>query len=98
MCEGSRRPRRWLWLRAGVRWLNSHRSTTTARIAEVPLSLADYALAIRSSAQHGGWNPCDDCAMSEAVDLAAMALPWPVDTVVERRLEELVVRLLGVDA
>ena len=82
----------------GFGGLNSHRSTTTARVAEVPLSLADYALAIQSSAQHGGWNPCDDCAMSEAVDMAAMALPWPVDTVFERRLDELVVRLLGVDA
>jgi hypothetical protein len=83
----------------GFAGLNSHRATTTVRVAEVPLSLADYALAIQSSEQQGGWNPCDECAMSLAVDLAAMALPWPVDTALERRLDELVVRIFGgVDA
>ncbi|OZM76632.1 hypothetical protein [Pseudonocardia sp. MH-G8] len=82
----------------GFGGLNSHRSTTTARVAEVGLTLADYALAIQSSEQQEGWNPCDECAMSEAVDLAAMAVAWPVDSVLERRLDELVVRSLGVDA
>lgn len=85
--------------RRGFDGLNSHRPTTTARIAEVSLSLADYALAFQSSEQDEGWNPCDDCAMSLAVDMAAMALPWPVGTVLERRLDELVVRIFGgVDA
>jgi hypothetical protein len=79
----------------GFGGLNSHRATTTARIAEVPLSLADYALAIRSSLQQQGWNPCADCAMSEAVDLAALVLGWPAESVVERRLDELVVRCLA---
>jgi hypothetical protein len=82
----------------GFGGLNSHRATTTARIAEVPLSLAEYALAIQSSLQQQGWDTCDDCAMSEAVDLAALVLGWPVGSVVERRLDQLVVRSLGVDA
>ena len=82
----------------GFGGLNSHRATTTARIAEVPFSLADYAMALQSSLQQQGWDPCDDCAMSEAVDLAALVLGWPSDSVVERRLDQLVVRSLGVDA
>ncbi|MHA6623096.1 DUF7715 family protein [Pseudonocardia sp. DLS-67] len=82
----------------GFGGLNSHRATTTARIAEVPLSLGDYALAIQSSLQQQGWNTCADCAMSEAVDLAAFVLGWPVGSVVERRLDALVVRTLGVGA
>jgi hypothetical protein len=82
----------------GFGGLNSHRATSTARIAEVPLSLADYALAIQSSLQQQGWDTCDDCAMSEAVDLAALVLGWPADSVVERRLDQLVVRTLGVGA
>jgi predicted phosphoribosyltransferase len=36
--------------------------------------------------------------MSEAVDLAAIAVAWPVHSVLERRLDELVVRSLGVGA
>lgn len=80
----------------GFGGLNSHRATTTARVAEVPLSLEEYALAVESSLQQQGWNPCPDCAMAEAVDLAALVLGWPVDSVVERRLDQLVVRSLGV--
>jgi hypothetical protein len=80
----------------GFGGLNSHGATTTARIAEVPLSLEEYALALRSSLQQQGWDPCADCAMSEAVDLAALVLGWPADSLVERRLDQLVVRSLGV--
>jgi hypothetical protein len=83
---------------AGLGGLNSHLATTTARVAEVPLTLAEYGLAIQSSLQQQGWDPCDGCAMSEALDLAATVVGWPVGSVVERRLDELVVRSLGVDA
>ncbi|GAA0946197.1 DUF7715 family protein [Pseudonocardia zijingensis] len=75
--------------------LNSHRATTTARIAEVPLSQADYVEAIRSSLQQQGWDPCGDCAAGEAVQLAALVVDWPVGTVVERRLDDLFVRCLA---
>jgi hypothetical protein len=80
----------------GFGGLNSHRATTTARIADVPLSLEEYALAVESSLQQQGWNPCPDCVMAESVDLAALVLGWPADSVVERRLDQLVVRSLGV--
>jgi hypothetical protein len=82
----------------GFGGLNSNRSTTTARVVELPLMLADYALALQSSQEQDGSPVCDDCAMTEAVDLAAQALVWPVESVLERRLDQLVVRSLGVDA
>ncbi|MGH3585822.1 MAG: DUF7715 family protein [Pseudonocardia sp.] len=75
--------------------LGSHRATTTVRVADLPLTMADYALALQSSEQAQGWNPCAECALAEAVDLADLALSWPVDTVLERRLDELVVRGIG---
>jgi hypothetical protein len=76
----------------GFGGLNSHRATTTARIADLPLSRADYAEAIRSSLQQQGWDPCECCAAREAEELAALVADWPVGAVVERRLDELVVR------
>ena len=79
----------------GFGGLNSHRSTTTARIADLPLSRADYVEAIRSSLQQQGWDPCESCATREAVELAALVADLPVGTVVERRLNELVIRSLA---
>jgi hypothetical protein len=79
----------------GFGGLNSHRATTTARIAEVPLSRADYVEAIRSSLQQQGWDPCIGCAESEADELAALVADWPAGAVVERRLDELWVRCLA---
>lgn len=78
----------------GFGGLNSHRATTTARVAEVPLARADYSEAIRSSLWQQGWEPCPCCVEQEADDLAALVLGWPVGAVVERRLDELVVRVL----
>lgn len=78
----------------GFGGLNSHRSTTTAMVAEVPLDRADYVEAIHSSLHQQGWSPCVDCAADEADDLAELVGDWPVGTVVERRLDELVVRTL----
>lgn len=75
----------------GFSGLNSHRATTTARIADLPLSRADYAEAIRSSLQQQGWDPCADCAAQEAAELAALVADWPVGTVIERRLENFTV-------
>lgn len=78
----------------GFGGLNSHRATTTARVADVPLTLGEYAEAIRSSLEQQGWGDCPDCAEREAVDLVDLASGWPVDTVVERRLDELTARSL----
>jgi hypothetical protein len=79
----------------GFGGLNSHRATTTARIADVPLSRAEYTEAIRSSLEQQGWDPCIDCAAREADGLAALVADWPVGAVVERRLDELRVRCLA---
>lgn len=78
----------------GFGGLNSHRATTTAMVAEVPLAREEYVEAIRSSLQQQGWDPCACCSTDEADDLAALVADWPVGSVVERRLDELVIRAL----
>lgn len=74
----------------GFGGLNSHRATTTARVAEVPLSREEYAQAISSSLEQGGWGYHD--SEDEADDLAALVAQWPVGTIVERRLDTIRVR------
>ncbi len=78
----------------GFGGLSSHRATTTARVADVLLTRAEYVEAIRSSMEQQGWGDCPDCAERDAVDLADVASGWPVGAVVERRLDELMVRSL----
>lgn len=78
----------------GFAGLNSHRATTTARVAEVPLTRPEYVEAIRSSLQAQGWDPCACCSTDEADDLAEYVAGWPVGTIVERRLDLLHVRAL----
>lgn len=74
--------------------LNPHRATTTAMVADVPLAQEEYVEAVRSSLQQQGGDPCACCSVDEADDLAALVADWPVGAVVERRLDELVVREL----
>ena len=69
---------------------NSHRSTTTAVVRDVPISAPEYLEAIRSSLEHGGWWP-DVVDTQEVVAMTAellkLAKSYPVGTVLERRLE-----------
>lgn len=76
----------------GFSGLNSHRATTTARVAEVPLCREEYVEAIRSSLQQQGWDPCACCSVDEADLLVELVADLPVGTVVERRLDVLSVR------
>ena len=76
----------------GFGGLNSHCATTTARVADTRLAREEYVEAIRSSLQQQGWDPCACCSVDEADALAALVGDWPVGTVVERRLDEVVVR------
>ncbi|HEY2225817.1 DUF7715 family protein [Actinomycetospora sp.] len=76
----------------GFAGLNSHRATTTARVADVPLTPDDYVEALRSSLHQQGWDPSH--ARDEAEDLADLAVHWPVGTVLERRLDLLSRRTL----
>lgn len=76
----------------GFGGLSSHRATTTAQVAEVPLSREDYVEAIRSSMAMQGWGDCPDCAERDADELIEIAAGWPVGAVVERRLDVLSVR------
>ena len=79
----------------GFGGLNSHRATTTARIADLPLSMADYTEAIRSSLEQQGWDASLECAAAEAYELAVLVADWPAGTVIERRLDELAVRVFA---
>lgn len=71
--------------------LNSHRATTTAMVRDVPgFSDEDYVLAIRSSLEQQGCDP--SFAEHEAALLRCLVRDWPVGVIVERRLDEIVVR------
>ncbi|GAA1557240.1 hypothetical protein GCM10009678_45290 [Actinomadura kijaniata] len=71
--------------------LNSHRATTTAMVREVPgFTEDDYVEAIRSSLEQQGYDP--SFAEHEAAGLRTLVREWPVGAIVERRLNEIVVR------
>ncbi|WP_395110376.1 hypothetical protein [Actinomadura sp. SCN-SB] len=71
--------------------LNSHLATTTAMVREIPgFTDDDYVLALRSSLEQQG---CDaSFAEHEAALLRILVRDWPVGVIVERRLDEIVVR------
>ncbi|MDL5158116.1 DUF7715 family protein [Actinomycetospora termitidis] len=77
----------------GFAGMNSQRATTTARVAEVPLTREEYAEALRSSLEHDGYEPCTCRSTDEADALAELAATWPVGAVIERRLDELARRV-----
>ena len=65
--------------------MNSHRATTTARVADVPLDFAHYAEALRSSLRAQGWPTREAIPMAGA--LADIADQFPIGAVLERRLD-----------
>ncbi|GLZ04209.1 hypothetical protein Acsp03_16750 [Actinomadura sp. NBRC 104412] len=71
--------------------LNSYLATTTAMVREIPgFTDDDYVLALRSSLEQQG---CDaSFAEHEAALLRILVRDWPVGAIVERRLDEIVVR------
>jgi hypothetical protein len=75
--------------------LNSARPTTTARVADLPLSRADVTEALRSSLGQQGWD--SSWAAGEAGGLLDLVADLPVGTVLGRRLFEIVVRRPAVD-
>jgi hypothetical protein len=71
--------------------LNSHRATTTAMVREIPgFTGDDYVLAIRSSLEQQGYD--GSFADHEAAELRCLVRDWPPGTILERRLDEIVVR------
>jgi hypothetical protein len=69
---------------------NSHRSTTTAVVREVPFTLADYTEAIWSSLEQSGWWPMyvdDEDVRNMVAYLIALAACYPVGAVLETRLD-----------
>jgi len=71
--------------------LNSHKATTTAKVKEIELSPSDYIEALRSSLEAQGW-PTEDVE-ELAVWLVQLVDSWPAGTIVERRLDDIAVRL-----
>jgi hypothetical protein len=70
--------------------LNSHHATTTAVIREVDFSPADYLEALRSSLDQQGWDSSQ--AVHEVAALQCLAQHWPAGAVLERRLDQIVMR------
>lgn len=65
--------------------LNSAKATTTAEVADLPLTFSDLVEAVRSSLEQAGWSTTHAEDIAEA--LAAAAEDLPVGAVVERRLD-----------
>lgn len=72
--------------------LASHRATTTATVAELPISVEEYVTAIESSLREQGWPT--EWASDIAFDQTALAESWDVGSVIERDLDVLGVRLV----
>src|SRR3979411_1190890 len=69
--------------------LNSHRATTTAKGNEIELSEDDYVEALRSSLTQQGWPTSD--VQELAWWLAQLVSEWPVGTIVERRIDDILI-------
>ncbi|MFP5070605.1 hypothetical protein ACLFMI_13160 [Pseudonocardia nantongensis] len=76
----------------GFGGLNSHRVTTTAQVVELAMSGADHVEAFRSSLEQQGWGA--ELGEEIAGDMAELVADLPVGTVVERRLDDVVIRAL----
>lgn len=70
--------------------LASHRATTTAIVAELPLTSAEYEEALRSGLTAAGWE--GDWALDLAVEQQQLAEFWDVGSVIERDLDVLSLR------
>ena len=77
--------------------MNSHGSTTTALVREIPgFTAGDYESALRASFEAQGWCSCCTARpVRETVDdLIDLAASWPEGAVIERRVKLLSVRTL----
>ncbi|RJQ72258.1 hypothetical protein D5S17_26245 [Pseudonocardiaceae bacterium YIM PH 21723] len=74
--------------------LASWAATTTVRVAEVSLTRDEYVAAIRGAFEEHGWLECPELIGDSLLWLVAYSR-WPVDTVLERRLDDIVVRGVG---
>jgi hypothetical protein len=73
--------------------LSSHRGTTTAMVRDIAgLSREDYAEAIRSSFEDQGWP--QELSDEVADGMLDLVRGWPAGAVVERRIDEVIVRAL----
>jgi hypothetical protein len=76
--------------------MNSHRSGTTAEIADVDISREDFVTALASSLHACGWTPReepdDEEVQKMAADLLELAESYPVGTVLGHRLYDVVRR------
>lgn len=77
--------------------MNSHESTTTSVVREIPeLTVGTYTAALRASFEAQGWCSCCTAQNPEEMiaELVDLASKWPEGSVVERRLDWLNVREL----
>jgi len=65
--------------------LASHRATTTALVADLPMNFDEYSRAISASLQEQGWPP--HWAAGIARDQTELTKQWQVGDVVERDLD-----------
>jgi hypothetical protein len=78
----------------GFAGMSSRRATTTARVADLSCTRAEFVVSYADAMREAGWDPCPDCVEFDARELLRLAASWPEGTVVGRRLDRLVVRML----
>lgn len=78
--------------------LNSHKATTTAMVRDLDgYTFEDLLEAVRSCREQSGWNDGGELAKAEAVALAELAAEHPAGTILERRLDDALVRATAAD-
>lgn len=68
------------------------KSTTTFRVAELPITMADYAAKIAESNVASGWNLSDFHVAQETMDLVRIAEQFQENQILEKRGHQIVVR------
>ena len=73
--------------------LNSHKGTTTAMVRDIDgFAFEDLLEAVRSCRGQSGWDDSAELAEAVAARLAELAAEHPAGTILERRLDDVLVR------
>ncbi|MEA2484674.1 MAG: hypothetical protein QOC55_2621 [Thermoleophilaceae bacterium] len=79
----------------GFAGMASQRATTTAVVSEMDISPQEFAATVRHALHTSGWLPSadrqadDELVVAFAEQVMRAAAPWPVGTVMRRRLDDI---------
>lgn len=70
----------------------SHKATTTAKVVEQDVTVQQLFDVAKKSLLEGGWKSSDEEIMDEVKEIARVAAAFDVNTILEKRGNEIVVR------